>query len=135
LSIEKRPCGSAFARLERERIDLLANHGPLRFRARQVVEEPLLLLRAHHRPGRIQRFGAVRMAAVAARLIRSPLPRIEDAEIDEVAELQSAIQRMWLPDGNGAGAQRHRLVVGLIGGCAAEHEDLGGVPFSSKSPA
>ncbi len=64
----------------------------------------------------------VRIAA--GRLLRSILPGIEHVEVDQVPELQPAIERQRRTRGDGRGAQRHGLVVRLIGGGAAQQEDL-----------
>ena len=52
------------------------------------------------------------------------MPRVEHVQIDQAAELQPPVEAHVAARGQRAGAQRHRFVVRLIGGGAAQHEEL-----------
>ena len=94
-----------------------------RLRSRPV-DQPGPLRRAHHRRGRVERPVARRGQPVAARLIGAVLAGVEDEERAQRSIGKAAIQSRRRPVRRGRPAQRHVLVVRLVGGGAAAQELL-----------
>ncbi len=71
--------------------------------------------------------GAVERAGdVAVGLVRAVLARVQDQELGEASERRGPVQVHVRASRQGAGAERHGLVVGLVGG-RAPHQELHGV--------
>ncbi len=103
---------------------LLGQDVPGGLRGGQAVDQPLLLLGAHHLGlGAIE--GGADHLLVAARLVGAELAGVQQVQLQQPAPGGAAIDLDRGPDRERRGPQRHVLVIGLGGGLAAQVEDLG----------
>ena len=101
---------------------LLGEDVPSRPGAPQPLQEPPFLDRAQHRRGRVEGLrtaGRVLVILIgAARLCRAVLARIQQVELGEAAECKPTVEQHVWPARLRRTAQRHVLVIGLVGGRA-----------------
>jgi hypothetical protein len=101
----------------------LPDHRPRGARSRETFEQPLLLIGAEYRARGIACVRAF-CGRASADLVGSILPRVEDVQVDEAPEPQSAVQPQVRSRREKRRAYRHRFVIGLIRRGPAQQEDL-----------